>query len=113
MKKPDILKPRRLYEELSPNVLEDYACTVVHAYYRDRKFHIISQMFTGGEDEELYYWFNQEQTERLMMKFQTHDPETFMYRLRERFKEEKGSSVIYEFTEFCDRKGIEYEVTLR
>ena len=113
MKKPEILKPRRLYEELSPNILEDHVCTVVHAYYRDRKFHIISQMFTGGDDEELYYWFDEEQTEKLMMKFQTHDPEIFMFRLRERFKDEKGSSVIYEFTEFCDRKGIEYEVTLR
>lgn len=55
MKKPEILKPRRLYEELSPNILENHVCIVVHAYYRDRKFHIISQMFTGGDDEELYY----------------------------------------------------------
>ena len=113
MKKPEILKPRKLYEELSPNILEDHVCTVVHAYYRDRKFHIISQMFTGGDDEELYYWFDEEQTEKLMMKFQTHDPDTFMYRLRERFADEMGDSVIHAFTSFCDRKGIEYEVTLR
>ena len=59
MKKLEILKPRRLYEEL------------------------------------------------------THDPEIFMFRLRERFKDERGSNVIHAFTRFCDRKGIEYEVTLR
>ena len=37
MKKPEILKPRRLYEELSPNILEDYVCTVVHAYYKGKR----------------------------------------------------------------------------
>ena len=113
MKKPDILKPRNLYEELSPNIPEEYLCTIVHAYYQDSRFHIISPMFPGGEDEELDYWFNREQTERLMMKFQTHDPETFMYRLRERFRGEEGSSVIHAFTSFCDSKGIGYTVTIR
>ena len=113
MKKPDKLKPRKLYEELSPNIPEEYLCTIVHAYYQDSRFHIISQMFTGGEDEELYYWFNREQTERLMMKFQTHDPETFMYRLHKRFWKRYGSDVWFSFERFCDDKGIEYEVILR
>ncbi|MBR5199070.1 MAG: hypothetical protein IKW20_04505 [Bacteroidales bacterium] len=113
MKKPDVLKPKRLYEKLSPNIPDDYHCTIVHAYYEDRRFYIISQMFTGGEDEELYYWFNVVQTEKLMMKFQTHDPETFMYRLRERFGGKDGGTVISSFTDFCDGKGIEYIVTVR
>ena len=113
MKKPDILKPKNLYRELSPNILEDYICTVVHAHFKGRMFYMISQMFTGGEDEELYMLFDEEQTEKLMMKFQTHDPETFMYRLHKRFWNRHGSNVWYSFERFCDNKGIEYEVILR
>ena len=66
-----------------------------------------------GEDEELYMLFDEEQTQKLMMKFQTHDPETFMYRLHKRFRNRHGSNVWYSFERFCDNKGIEYEVILR
>ena len=69
MKKPDILKPKDLYRELSPNILEDYICTVVHAHFKGSKFYMISQMFTGGENEELYMLFDEEQTEKLMINF--------------------------------------------
>lgn len=113
MKKPDILKPKDLYRELSPNILEDYICTIVHAHFKGRKFYMISQMFTGGEDEELYMLFDEEQTEKLMMKFQTHDPETFMYRLHKRFWNRYGRDVWYSFERFCNDKEIEYEVIIR
>ena len=113
MKKPDILKPKDLYRELSPNIPEDYTCTIVHAHFKGRKFYMVSQMFTGGEDEELYMLFDEEQTEKLMMKFQTHDPETFMYRLHKRFWDRDGDDVWYRFEKFCNDKGIEYEVILR
>ena len=66
-----------------------------------------------GEDEELYMLFDEEQTQKLMMKFQTHDPETFMYRLHKRFWNRHGSNVWYSFERFCDKKDIEYEVILR
>lgn len=113
MKKPAALKPNDIYVNLSPNILEDHICTVVHAYFKGSRFHIIFQMFTGGDDDELYLWFNETETEKLMMKFQTHDPELFMYRLRQRFRNRDGDKVRREFVNFCDKKGIIYIETLR
>lgn len=63
--------------------------------------------------KDLYMLFDEEQTQKLMMKFQTHDPETFMYRLHKRFWDRHGNDVWYRFEKFCDNKGIEYEIILR
>lgn len=113
MKKPVALKPKNIYINLSPDNPEDHICTIKHAYFKGRQFHVIFQMFTGGQDDELYMWFNEAETEKLMMKFQTHDPELFMYRLKQRFWDRDGDKVHTEFVNFCDRKEIEYVETLR
>lgn len=89
--------------------------TLIAIHYDDGIFQIVKVNWGAEEDYErsrsgeveMNWYFDEENTKKLMLRTGTHDAKSMMHSIYERFKD-KAQMADWYITKFCDEKGIKY-----